>query len=103
MKHSRDELPQNEYQLHLEEEHLFGSDGGDVEGTDRDYLALDPPRYWSDFNRVLYTPKSLHQIPSASMLRDSGDSWNLGHLLYSRYNRVRHVFIKPQAYISNIS
>jgi hypothetical protein len=46
-------------------------------------------RYWSDFNRVYYVPRTVQKIMDAAEWENPDGDWNAGQELFSRYNEVR--------------
>lgn len=56
-----------------------------IEGTEPLSLDADSVRYWSDFNRVYYHPKSLVQVYETSVdpQRRSFDEWRAGEDLFA--------------------
>ncbi|KAF8890836.1 tubulin domain-containing protein [Gymnopilus junonius] len=43
-------------------------------------------RYWSDFNRLYYLPKSLQQLPDVPDWETTSLDWNQGQELFTRFN-----------------
>lgn len=46
-------------------------------------------RYWSDFDRVYYLPRSLQKLPDPPEWESTDRGWILGHELFTRYNEVK--------------
>jgi len=46
------------------------------------------PKYWSDFNRMYYLPRSVHPIPSLTGLglEESRNPWSTGRDVFQRYD-----------------
>lgn len=45
-------------------------------------------RYWSDFSRVYYLPRSLHQLPDVLDFENSDEDWSEGKTMFERYDAV---------------
>lgn len=52
-------------------------------------------RYWSDFNRVYYVPRTVQKIPDAPDWESTDIDWNTGQDLFSHYNEVRRSPLLP--------
>ncbi|VDC05087.1 unnamed protein product [Peniophora sp. CBMAI 1063] len=82
------------YQKHLDEEIV--EDPADARGEagaeTRDgqlqapILRASEVRYWSDFSRVYYLPRSLHQLPDALDFENSDEDWLEGKTAFERYD-----------------
>ncbi|KIK50577.1 hypothetical protein GYMLUDRAFT_182599 [Collybiopsis luxurians FD-317 M1] len=60
------------YQTHLEaEDSTFSADASAI-------------RYWSDFNRVFYTPRTIQMVPDVPDWRNSEGDWSLGQEIFER-------------------
>lgn len=46
-------------------------------------------RFWSDFNRVYYVPRSLHSVPRQGF--ESDQTWTNGRNAFMRLDTVRYV------------
>ncbi|PPQ72434.1 hypothetical protein CVT24_003129 [Panaeolus cyanescens] len=74
-----DRVPKSVYHDRMEQE---------VEklSSDQDIQGVGNVRYWSDFSRVYYLPRSLQKLPDQPEL-DTGDGeWNESHGLFNRFN-----------------
>lgn len=93
VRQEHDRVPPHEYQSTLDhefEEPAKTKLDQPAQEQAQEVLATRPPRYWSDFNRVFYAPKSLHQIPGAltRMWTDSPDDvWGNGVKAFGRYDQ----------------
>ena len=45
-------------------------------------------RYWSDFNRVYYLPRSLQKMPDPPEWESTDLGWIQGHEMFTRHNEV---------------
>jgi hypothetical protein len=45
-------------------------------------------RYWSDFDRVYYLPRSLQKLPDPPDWESTDLGWIQGHEMFTRYNEV---------------
>ncbi|KAL5520438.1 hypothetical protein ACEPAG_9662 [Sanghuangporus baumii] len=78
-EHRQEVIPKSEYQKRLDD----GEDG--VE----DYLENNKSsdmRFWSDFNRVYYIPRSIQQVPDLPEWEANRGDWNHGKSIFERYN-----------------
>ena len=50
-------------------------------------------RYWSDFNRVFYIPRSLQQVPDLPEWEANKGNWGLGKDVCERYDMVSYISI----------
>ena len=87
MECRRDLIPRSVYQSHikaessLSEESLYDSGLHLIQGA-------GDIRYWSDFDRVYYLPRSLQKLPDPSEWKSTNLGWNEGHEMFTRHNEV---------------
>jgi hypothetical protein len=85
-------VPQSSYQEVLEDEVDGDLDSKeDLRSVDLPGPALDGStvRYWSDYSRVYYTPRSFHMLPDALDFENIDDDWSAGKDTFERYDSVR--------------
>lgn len=64
--------------------------------SDPEMGSIVPPlrasdiRYWSDFNRVYYLPRSIHKLPDLADWETADGDWQGGKETFSRYNSVSY-------------
>jgi hypothetical protein len=58
------------------------------QGTSEDVLTTDKVRYWSDFNRVYYHPRSAIQVNQYQLNTSSFDSYDQGRDLFLDIGKV---------------
>lgn len=85
-------IPSHPYQQHLDQ------------GLDPAPLSSSNVRYWSDFNRVYYHPRSLvplsiHDIPTSSHLQSFND-WTTGEELFESLEREHDMFDRDIRYFA---
>lgn len=91
-------IPLSAYQEQLDEE--FEEDPADPEtraraephevgDTEVPVLRTNDVRYWSDFSRVYYLPRSLHQLPDVLDFENADEDWSEGKTLFKRHEAVR--------------
>jgi hypothetical protein len=51
-------------------------------------VQLADVRYWSDFNRLYYLPRTIQKIPDISDWEDAEGNWAAGHETFARYDEV---------------
>ena len=85
--HVQDRVPKSTYQQRLDE------DGGDddIGESLEDPKNSDGPleagmRFWSDFNRMYYLPRSIQAIPEAD--HEFASEWTSGRSAFDRYQLV---------------
>ncbi|KAI0254442.1 tubulin domain-containing protein [Lactifluus subvellereus] len=83
----QDRIPDIDYQTRLDEE----VDEDPAEAPP-DHESLVPPlrtsdvRYWSDYNRVYYLPRSIHKLPDLADWEAEDGDWQGGKETFFRYN-----------------
>jgi len=82
MEYRQDPIPRSQYQTGMDESD-DDYDVGENETCDTEI------RYWSDFNRVSYNPRTMQQIPDPADWENVDGEWNLGQQSFIRYNGVR--------------
>ena len=50
-------------------------------------------RYWSDFSRVYYLPRSLQKLPDPPSWEETCVNWKEGQDIFNSYNKVSCKFI----------
>lgn len=48
-------------------------------------------RYWSDFGRLYYLPRSLQQVPDPPEWESTDPGWIQGHETFMRHNEVNMI------------
>lgn len=88
MEYRQDPIQKSTYHSSLDES---GDRNEDKAAEDANNLqtGTEGVRYWSDFNRVYYVPRTVQKIPDTSEWESSDVDWNTGQELFSRYNEVR--------------
>lgn len=77
VRQEQERIPRSEYHSRLDVE-------GDIEQIEPTATRI---RYWSDFSRVFFDPKSIQAVPDVPELID-GD-WAASCKAFSRYDDVR--------------
>ena len=87
VEYRQDLIPKSAYQSHMEagstlsketphdSSHRLIQDAGDI-------------RYWSDFDRVYYLPRSLQKLPDPPEWKSTDLGWIQGHEMFTRHNEV---------------
>ncbi|RDB18272.1 Protein dml-1 [Hypsizygus marmoreus] len=82
MEYRQDLIPKSTYHVSLDE-----SDDEGLVGVDDDTEeSHEDVRYWSDFNRVYYIPRSVQKIPDPADWESPEGDWRMGQALFSRYD-----------------
>jgi hypothetical protein len=53
-------------------------------------LRASEVRYWSDYNRVYYLPRSIHKLPDLADWETTDGDWQGGKETFLRYDSVRY-------------
>lgn len=80
----QDPIPKSLYHDRIE------SDNGDDDDEDRSQSRdneLDV-RYWSDYNRLYYTPKTIQKLPDVADWESAEGDWARGKQLFQRFDEV---------------
>jgi hypothetical protein len=59
-------------------------DAGDASSA----VQLEDIRYWSDFNRLYYIPRTIQKVPDIPEWEDAEGNWTAGHEMFTRYDEV---------------
>lgn len=66
-------------------------DDEDAEETDKPREELSHSvRYWADFSRVYYTPKSFQMVPDVYDFEATDGQWKAGEANYRQFDEVGH-------------
>lgn len=86
-EYKQDPVDKSRYQEQLEEELLFTSPG-DPEPTQPDPFVVDEStvRYWSDYNRVDYHPRSIQKLPDLPDWGLGTEDWVTGKETFEKCN-----------------
>ena len=92
----QDEIPESLYQAQLNEEIVVEEDASDivtkVSKETLTPLKANDIRYWSDFNRVYYTPRTIHKLPDVPEWEIFEGNWKLGKEQFARYELVCTIY-----------
>jgi hypothetical protein len=96
-----DPIPDIAYQTQLDQETDEDSDAhAALLGHQPDPSAVPPlvasdVRYWSDYNRVYYIPRSIHKLPDLADWETAEGDWQGGKETFLRYDSVRSLPESP--------
>lgn len=94
VEYRQERIPKSSYQERLDEEaELMDSEPTADAGRNRAKNNHNI-RYWSDYDRVFYHPRSLHRLPDVPDYENTEGDWMGGQETFTRYNEVcvlRHV------------
>ncbi|KAI0061973.1 tubulin nucleotide-binding domain-like protein [Artomyces pyxidatus] len=85
----QDPIPESTYQSRLDEEiEEDSADNQKVSETPTVVPALHSSeiRYWSDYNRVYYLPRSVHKLPDIADWEIAEGRWQTGKEVFNRYD-----------------
>lgn len=60
-------------------------------------LVASDVRYWSDYNRVYYIPRSIHKLPDLADWETAEGDWQGGKESFLRYESVSSLLESPTA------
>lgn len=83
----QDLIPKSAYQSHIETGSTLSEESPQDSGSHLIQGAGDI-RYWSDFDRVYYLPRSLQKLPDPPEWKSTNLGWNEGHEMFTRHNEV---------------
>ncbi|KAA1470407.1 tubulin nucleotide-binding domain-like protein [Dentipellis sp. KUC8613] len=95
----RDPIPKSTYQSHLNEE--VAEDPAalrkaqDEKAEHVPALRATQVRYWSDYNRVYYAPRTIQALPDALTWENLDSDWQSGRELFQRYNAETSLMEEP--------
>ncbi|KAJ7119836.1 mtDNA inheritance protein Dml1 [Mycena epipterygia] len=79
VEYKQEPVGKSQYQTDLEELDLAGGDASSA-------AQLADFRYWSDFNRLYYVPRTVQKIPDIPEWADAEGNWAAGHETFTRYD-----------------
>ncbi|EPQ55584.1 tubulin nucleotide-binding domain-like protein [Gloeophyllum trabeum ATCC 11539] len=87
----QDPIPRSQYHKELENESMDHVDNDvnsstHVEGKRQENGSSDI-RFWADYSRVYYHPRSLHKLPEPAEWQDTAGDWNYGQDLFTQYDQ----------------
>jgi hypothetical protein len=91
VEYRQESVAKSAYQNSMEQELDDGPSFGDVQargGQERDREI----RYWSDFNRVYYIPRTVQKLPDTAEWENTEGDWNNGRDSFAQFNEVLFVF-----------
>ena len=103
VEYKQEVVEKSHYHGQLEEELLFASpDGPDPDPMQPDPYAVDEStvRYWSDYNRVDFHPRSIQKLPDLSDWDLGMGDWAAGKETFDRYNNQVSRFVNVAAVTS---
>ncbi|KAJ6565727.1 Misato segment II tubulin-like domain-containing protein [Mycena sp. CBHHK59/15] len=80
VEYRQEPVGKSQYQIHMDE---LDSDSSDADAA---ALQQEDVRYWSDFNRVYYVPRTVQKIPDVAEWEDVEGNWAAGHQTFERYD-----------------
>ncbi|KAJ7166314.1 Misato segment II tubulin-like domain-containing protein [Mycena crocata] len=58
----------------------------DIDELDTGDASAEDVRYWSDFNRLYYVPRTVQKVPDIPDWEESEGNWSAGHETFTRYD-----------------
>jgi len=95
----QDPIPDTAYQAQLDQETdedsdsdpqaaVLGQQPDPKKGSAVPPLVASDVRYWSDYNRVYYIPRSIHKLPDLADWETAEGDWQGGKETFLRYESV---------------
>ena len=86
----QDLIPEATYQTLLDQEVDDDPDQSQDPVQDEPVQALrsSDVRYWSDFNRVYYVPRTIQKLPDVAEWENTEGNWQLSKDTFERYDTV---------------
>ncbi|KAF7312978.1 hypothetical protein MKEN_00982500 [Mycena kentingensis (nom. inval.)] len=85
-KFAQERITKSQYQTNMEE---FEPDG--VNAEEMSHMAqLRDVRFWSDFNRVYYVPRTVQKLPDLPEWDDGDGNWGASAERFRRYDEARY-------------
>jgi hypothetical protein len=94
----QDPIPDIAYQTQLDQETdedsdpVLGQQPYPEESSAVPPLVASDVRYWSDYNRVYYIPRSIHKLPDLADWETAEGDWQGGKETFLRYDSVSYLF-----------
>jgi hypothetical protein len=93
VEHRQDPIPKSSYHVRLEAGQKEGQDDDD-ESEEPEHDLTPSVRFWSDYSRVFYHPRSFHRVPDpAEWEREIG--WAQGVERFALYDAVSDYAVNP--------
>lgn len=83
----QDLIPKSAYQSHMEAGSTLPEETP-LDSSPRLFQGAGDIRYWSDFDRVYYLPRSLQKLPDPPEWKSTDLGWDQGHEMFTRHNEV---------------
>ena len=100
MEYRQDPVPQSEYQTRLAEETLEDLNSEKPENAPPDDASI---RYWSDYNRVYYAPRTIQRLPDPADWETVDGDWAAGKEAFTRHNMVRNQLMQGACGITELT
>jgi len=78
-------VPKSAYQSHMEAESTLSEETHN--SSPRLLQGAGDIRYWSDFDRVYYLPRSVQKLPDPPEWKSTNLGWIQGHEMFTRHNK----------------
>ena len=88
VEYRRDPIVRSDYHAQLDKE---VSGRSPAEGEDV-HVKEDKVRYWSDYSRLFFHPRSLHRLPDPPDWEDTDGDWVAGTEMFQKYDEVCVLF-----------
>jgi hypothetical protein len=86
VEYRQESIPKSAYQDLMDEEL---DDPPCQDSQTEDNRERDPEiRYWSDFNRVYYLPRTIQKLPDTADWENTEGDWSVGRESFARFNEV---------------
>lgn len=96
VEYHQDNIPKSQYHTDLENE-SFEKETDEEKPTIKDSCV----RYWSDYSRAYYHPRSIHKLSDNADWESLDGNWTAGKETFTRYNQVCFLMLLPHVYSLN--
>jgi len=90
IEYRQEKIAKSRYQILLDESDELETAPRQITTTSAEdqNQGIGEIRYWSDFSRLYYLPKSLQRIPDPADWETTNPNWTEGQEFFARYNEV---------------
>lgn len=87
VEYKQDPIPKSKYHDNIEDQDTEHREDNDPDGSPSKDGEFEV-RYWSDYNRLYYTPKTVQKLPDIADWENPEGDWGGGAQLFRRFDEV---------------